>query len=554
MASTPEELAGTTASSSVTAPVEHWYEGLIESSPTGIGLMSALENRYVMANPALLELYGMSLEELLSIDPFTMALRVTHPDDLVAEQKLFAELAVGARRSYRIEKRFMRPDGSFRWGLASLSGGFAPSIDPAAAVGPLLWLTIQVIDTTEQRALAETLERREGEFRHAQKVDALGRLAAGIAHDFNNLLTVITGHGEVLKEAIQQPDAPASLRELADDLGAILAASERAAALTAQLLTHGRRERVVPRPFVLSELAATFQRLLQRTIGSNVEVEAALEATGSIFADQGQVGQVVMNLMLNARDALSDGGRIRLETRDLRIREEPLPEQGTVGTMPGPGEWVALIVTDSGHGMSAEVQARMFEPFFTTRAERVGVQGNGLGLATVQRIVLEAGGHIAVQSAPGKGTAVSVFFPRVQPGPVLAASELPPPPPHVLPNSRRILVIEDDPSVRALVGTVLLGAHYLVVVARDGAEGMRKLESAEKPFHLVITDLMMPQIGGASLAQQLHGRGGQPKILFISGYSTHTPTELLPYGHFLPKPFTPAQLLGAVVVALGEPA
>jgi signal transduction histidine kinase/CheY-like chemotaxis protein len=416
-------------------------------------------------------------------------------------------------------------------------------------------VTIQVVDITEQKALADTLERREGEFRHAQKIDALGRLAAGVAHDFNNLLTVIMGHGEVLKEAIQQPGARLSARDLADDLGAIIAASERAAALTAQLLTHGRRERAVPRPFLLSELTATLKRLLQRTIGSNVEVQAVLEATGTIVADQGQVGQVVMNLMLNARDALSDGGRIRLETRDILILREVISREviSSTGTTPGPGEWVLLAVSDSGHGMTPEVQARMFEPFFTTRAERVGVQGNGLGLATVQRIVLDAGGHIAVESAPGQGTTVSVFFPRVQPAPILAVSE-PPPPLRSLPNSQRILLIEDDPSVRALVGTVLLGAHYLVVVASDGAEGLRKIDATVQPFHLVITDLMMPQIGGASLARRLHERGSRPNILFISGYSTDTPAELLPYGHFLPKPFTPAQLLAAVGLALGEPA
>jgi PAS domain S-box-containing protein len=549
MASTLEAPAGALSYPPASAPldlVEHWFDALLESSPTAIGVISLLENRYVRANPALLELYAISLEELLRTDPFSMALRLAHADDLVAEQLLFAELAVGARRSYRIEKRFMRPDGSWRWGLATLAAGFAPPLDPTAALGPLSWATVQIVDITESRAMAETLQRREVEFRHAQKMDALGRLAAGIAHDFNNLLTVIIGHGEVLKDVLAQPHAQLSAGELADDVAAILGAAERAAALTAQLLTHGRREPAAPRPFVLSELAATLQQLLRRTLGSNVHVEAVLEATGTIFADQGQVGQVIMNLMLNARDALNEGGRIRLETWDLLISEQAPEAEG-----PGPGRWVALTVSDDGHGMSAEVQARMFEPFFTTRAERPGVQGNGLGLATVQRIVQEARGHIRVRSAPGQGTSLSIFFPRAEPAVALAACA-PPPPSRPALNSRRILVIEDDPSVRSLVGTVLLGAHYLVQVARDGAEGLQVLASEREPFHLIVTDLVMPDVGGATLAKQLRERGAQQNILFISGYSAHTPAELLAYGHFLPKPFTPAQLLAAVELALGD--
>ncbi len=517
--------------------VVRWFDSLAEFSPAGIGVICVHENRYVRTNPALLELYGLTRDQVFGSDPFSIALQLSHPDDLVAEQKLFAELAVGARNFYRMEKRIVRPDGSIRWTLTTLTGGFDAHGEPRA----LSWVTLHMIDITEQRQLADTLERREAEFRHAQKVDALGRLTAGIAHDFNNLLTVIMGHAEVLERLTEAPGHRSA--EARDDLAAIVAAAQRAAGLTAQLLAHGRRERATPRAFSLSELAGTLKALFMRTLGPNAELEFVLSAKGAILADRGQIGQVVMNLVLNARDALEEDGRIRIETRDVFVADE--------AGAPGPGEWVALIVADNGHGITPEVQAHMFEPFFTTRADRPGVQGNGLGLATVQRIVSDARGQIAVKSALHQGTTITVFFPRVEAAAELAPSELPSRPSPTL-NTRRILVIEDEPAVRSLVGTVLLGAHYLVLVARDGAEGLAMLKSTRQPIHLIITDLLMPDIGGFSLARQLRESGVQTRILFISGYSEHTLAELSSYGAFLPKPFTPAELLAAVARALGD--
>jgi CheY-like chemotaxis protein len=220
--------------------------------------------------------------------------------------------------------------------------------------------------------------------------------------------------------------------------------------------------------------------------------------------------------------------------------------------LPGPGEWVAVVVSDTGHGMSREVQARMFEPFFTTRGDRPGTQGTGLGLATVQRIVAEVGGQIDVTSAPGEGTTVTIYFPRVAKMPPVdetAAHERSGP----APNSIRVLVVEDEPSVRSLVGNVLLGEHYRVMVARDGEEALRLIEAEREPFDLIVTDLAMPKVGGATLAQRLRERGNAPRFLFISGYSDHTPMDLLPYGKLLSKPFTPAQLLIAVRGAFEDP-
>ena len=226
-----DAAGGPTAGPAVGATtLDPWLDVLFETSPIGIGIISTLDNRYVRANQELARICGLSVEEFLTTDPFTLGLRVTHPDELLAEQNLFAELASGARRSYRLEKRYVHPGGGWRWGDLTFSGVFAPPLEPAAAVGPLRFIVIQVIDITERRELVETLARREQELRHAQKVDGIGRLAAGVAHDFNNLLTVIMGHGEVMKHLIAG-DRAATPAELQDSLAAIAMASERAASL-----------------------------------------------------------------------------------------------------------------------------------------------------------------------------------------------------------------------------------------------------------------------------------------------------------------------------------
>jgi PAS domain S-box-containing protein len=505
-----------------------WFQAVIETSPMGIGVISSVENRYVRANQALADLFGMTVEEILAIDPYTLAHRVTHPDEMVAEQTLFAELAVGARPHYRIEKRICRPDGSIRWAQATLTAIMGDAVDPTTQVRPLRYTVVQMMDLTAQRALEDALKRREGELRHAQKVDGIGRLAAGIAHDFNNLLTVIMGNASVLKDLV---GGGASGPEMNESIDSILEACARASSLTAQVLAHGRRETVSPRTFVLSDAVGRLQQLLGRTIGSDVHFDQSLGAKGSVFADEGQVGQVVMNLVLNARDAIGEGGRIRLSTRDVDAPD---------------GAWVALEVSDDGHGMSPETQARIFEPFFTTRTDRPGTQGTGLGLATVQRIVNDARGRIVVESAPTRGTTVAIYLPRVAPaGPKAAMLE-----PHqrqgYAPNTRRVLVVEDEPAVRTLIANVLLGAHYFVGVARDGEEALRLLESQTEPFHLIVADLVMPRVGGVALARRLRERGLQANVLFISGYSTHATGELEALGPVLAKPFTPAQLIEAV--------
>jgi two-component system, cell cycle sensor histidine kinase and response regulator CckA len=532
-------LGGTEARAAV---LEGWLDALFTTSTAAMAIVSTFEARYLRANPALLELFGISLEELLSSDPFTLAHRITHPDDLAAEQRLFAELVAGTRRSYELDKRFVRGDGSVRWGRLTFTAIHAESNDPATPVGPMQYAMLHVVDVTDQRATAEALARCELELRHAQKVDGIGRLAAGIAHDFNNLLTVIVGHGTVLKERLEGGSA---LPRALEDLDAILDAADRAANLTAQILAHGRRETVNPRVFSLSDAVDALRRLLTRTIGSHIVIEPSLTATGTILADQGQVSQVVMNLMLNARDAMPNGGRVVLATLDVTQ-----PSDTPSGTVPRPGEWVALVVSDTGHGMTPEVQARMFEPFFTTREDRHGTQGTGLGLSTVRRIVADLGAQIAVHSVLGEGTRVTVYFQRAG----SAAESVPAPASASIPqpaaSGLRVLVVEDEPAVRALVASLLLGAGYRVTAARNVDDALRQIGAVPEPVTLVVTDIVMPGGGGAKLARVLSERPNPPRFLFISGYASLTPSELIPYGVLLAKPFTPAQLLAAVADAV----
>lgn len=550
MSSSSDSAAGAAALRGAAAGVDSvdansWVDAALRSQHIAVAVISLFENRYIRANLAMAAICGVSLDELFNIDPFTLALRVTHPDELEEEQQKFGEMATGKRAFYEMEKRYRQPDGSVRWGRLTFSAVYDQAPNSGAPAVSVKYVVLQIVDITRERQLAEALQKREAEVLHAQKIEGLGRLAAGIAHDFNNLLTVITGHGEVLRTALSEPEFKELLPRVSEDVEAILAAADRAAALTAQLLTHGRRERAVPRRFFLSDLVGTLQRLFVRTLGSNIQIEQSLDAQGAILADQGQIGQVVMNLMLNARDAISNGGHIWLTTKDLVVEASEATERLEAG------DWVVLSVADDGHGMSVEVQARMFEPFFTTREERPGTQGSGLGLATVQRIVAEAGARVEVKSSPVGGTTVDVYFPRV---PYTAPSLEPELPPvrNPKPNTRRVLVVEDDPAVRTLIATILVQSHYLVMVARNGEEGLRLLSAEAEPADLIVTDLIMPRITGLALARTLEGRGNPPKMLFISGYSSHTPAEVALFGELLPKPFTPAQLVAAVVHALGD--
>ncbi|MBL0277187.1 MAG: response regulator [Anaeromyxobacter sp.] len=387
-----------------------------------------------------------------------------------------------------------------------------------------------------QRELAER-ERLERQLADAQKLDSIGRLAGGVAHDLNNLLTVVLG----CSSTAQLPGATAA--EVQEDLGEIQKAGERAAALTRQLLAFARRQILASKRLDLNEVVVGVGTLLRRVIGAHIELETAPSpAPCPVLADPGQLEQVLVNLAVNARDAMPSGGTLRLETAPVKL------EQDLGGVRPGvaAGDWVRLTVSDTGTGLSAEAAAHLFEPFFTTKAKG---KGTGLGLATCYGIVRQMGGHIWLRSQPGRGTTVEIHLPRAEgaltrPGQPGAGPQAPPPG-----GGERVLLVEDEPQVRALAARALAERGYQVLTAGDGEEALRVLEAAGGAVDLLLTDVIMPRMGGVELAARLADRTPGQAILFMSGYVDRAALAQgdLPEGApILLKPFTPAALAGRV--------
>jgi PAS domain S-box-containing protein len=369
-----------------------------------------------------------------------------------------------------------------------------------------------------------TAERRELEdqLRHAQKMEAVGRLAGGVAHDFNNLLTVINGYTDVLLGQITEA-APEHA-----DLSMIREAGERAATLTAQLLAFSRRTIIAPKPLSLNAIVEGLAKMCKRIIGEDIALATRLEPQlAHVMADAGQIEQLIMNLVVNARDAMPRGGKLTITTSNFKTQT---------------GGFVRLSVSDTGDGMTEEVRARVFEPFFTTKPQG---QGSGLGLATAYGIVEQANGQITVDSAPGKGSTFNVMLP------VLVASEAPAP---LISRERTrgtetVLLAEDEDAVRRLVQRALELHGYSVLPARSGEEADQIERAHRGPIHLLITDVVMPGMGGRELADLVKARRPELKVLYMSGYTNDEVVRhgvILARDTFLQKPFTPAGLVAMV--------
>jgi two-component system, cell cycle sensor histidine kinase and response regulator CckA len=385
-------------------------------------------------------------------------------------------------------------------------------------------------DLTAQRRLEEQVNQ-------SQKLESIGRLAGGVAHDFNNLLTVILSGADGLREDLRAGQPPRI-----DDVEEIYAAGRRASELTRQLLAFSRKQAMAPVVVDLNAALAGTEKLLRRVLGEDVELLVRPQpGLWPILCDPGQVEQVIMNLAVNARHAMPRGGILCLETRNL----PPGPGPAADG-VERPGEWVALAVRDSGVGMTAEVRAHLFEPFFTTKEPG---KGTGLGLATVYGILRQSGGHVQVESEPGKGACFELFFPRHR-GEVAASA--PAARPTVPGGSETVLVIEDDPLVREVTVRALRGSGYRVLVAAGGAEALDLVEQSDAP-QLVVTDVILPGQDGRAVVEELRRRHGGLRVLFVSGYTAdvieHHGVRADGIG-FLSKPFTPASLLAGVRAAL----
>jgi PAS domain S-box-containing protein len=386
------------------------------------------------------------------------------------------------------------------------------------AAGNPVGYEMMVEDVTAQRALEE-------QFRQAQKMEAVGQLAGGVAHDFNNLLTAILGSADLLLLDLPQADPRR------EDLVAIRDAGERAATLTRQLLAFSRRQVLQPRVIGLNQVVSGLGKLLPRIIGEDIQLELNLAPDlASVSADPGQIEQVILNLAVNARDAMPDGGRLTIATANAELDAAYAQRHPIVQ----PGPYVRLLVTDTGHGMDEQTLARVFEPFFTTKGPG---KGTGLGLATVYGIVKQSGGYIFVRSRPAQGATFEMYLPAVPPE--AQDGTEPAPSPRAGEGSETILLAEDDPAVRSLARRALEQYGYRVLEASNGREALDLVRRHQEDIALLLSDIVMPEMGGRRSAEHILQLRPDLKVLFMSGYAGADQ----PDGQALvQKPFTPESL------------
>jgi two-component system, cell cycle sensor histidine kinase and response regulator CckA len=495
------------------------YRSLVQSSAYGI-YRSSLEGRFLDVNPALIAMLGYeSAEEVLLLDP---------TNDVFAHTEEHARLIEEFRRSGRLdgmEVKWKRQDGKVI--TVRISGRAVSSADEPADV-----LEAIAEDVTDRRML-------EDQFRQAQKMEAVGRLAGGVAHDFNNLLMVISGYAEVMLARLE-PDHV--LREKAM---AIQQASDRATTLTRQLLAFSRKQLLELKVVDINAIVADMERLLRPLIGENVEFITSLTPEAAhTRADAGQLEQVLMNLVVNAKDAMPAGGTLTIQTEKIAVDES----HRAGPTFIRPGHYVMLSVTDTGSGMDKETQSRIFEPFFTTKEKG---KGTGLGLSTVYGIVKQTGGYVMVRSEPGHGSTFQIYLPQVDSVP----EPHPLPLPHTtLGGTETVLLVEDEESVRQLVRETLAAKGYEVMEAENGEDGIAVAARHDGKIDLVITDVVMPGMGGRELVKQLAQSRPQTRVLYLSGY---TEDAIVSEGTiesgaaFLQKPFTLQNLSRKVREVLG---
>jgi PAS domain S-box-containing protein len=496
-------------------------------------------------NRATRELHGLPAEGLPP-EQWADHYRLFHADGKTPLVKDEVPLLRALRGEHlrHTEMTIMHRNGS----VHSVSASGQPIVDDR---GKRLGAVVTMMDITAKKRL-------EQQFQQAQKMEAMGRLAAGVAHDFNNLLTVIGGYCQLALERLQ-PAHPARR-----DLDEVARASERAANLTRQLLAFSRQQVLDPRVLDLNAVIAEVEKMLRRVIGADVElVFTPGRDLGAIRADAGQLEQVLMNLVVNARDAMPAGGRITIETANLDLAPSGRDTAESVGagraagrlTAPGmfPGRCVALVVSDTGCGMDAETASRIFEPFFTTKEAG---RGTGLGLSTVHGIVTQSEGQISVSSEPGRGTSFQIVFPRAAgdceaEGPATSLR---------VPDrgNETILVVDDDSALLGLVNEILRTHGYTVIAATDGAAALEIIETEGRTIDAIVTDMVMPKLSGRELAERALALRPDLPILFTSGYvgeDTEALGALLgPRVVFLQKPFDPDALLGKLREVLDTPA
>jgi len=498
------------------------FATLVEHAPVGI-YRSSPEGRFLSANAAVVRMLGYeTAAQVLNLD---MAQDVYA--DAAERQRLVERDTYSDRQYDNVEATWKRRDGR----LLTVQLSVRAVRDAAGRVD---YYETFVRDVTDQRRLQQQVLQ-------SQKMEAVGRLAGGVAHDFNNLLTVITSYSDLLLEDLAPGDAKR------DDLEQVRKAADGAAALTRQLLAFSRQQVVEPRVVSLNTVVEGLQKILRRVIGEDIELTITLAPDlGSVRADVGQLEQVLMNLVVNARDAMPTGGRLTVETANA----EHDPEYARDREAAAVRRFAMLAVTDTGCGMDEATRARIFEPFFTTK--EVG-KGTGLGLATVYGIVKQAGGFIWVYSEPGQGTSFKIYLPAVDATAerTTAASTTPAPR-----GTETVLLVEDAAAVRAVTKQMLERQGYTVLEAPDGEAGLRLAQRHRGVIHLLLTDVVMPRVGGRELAEQLTRLRPDVKVLYASGYTDDSVVRhgILESGMaYLQKPFSPESLARKVRDVLDAP-
>jgi two-component system cell cycle sensor histidine kinase/response regulator CckA len=489
---------------------EERFRSLAETISEIFWIRDAGTGRFEYVSPAFEAITGLRSQALY--DSPTIWANAIHPDD----RDRVAQAVQRTLRQGTLDEiyRLVRPDGTVRW----LHERAFPVRGPD---GRLVRMVGTAADVTQSRRVEEQLQQ-------SQKMEAIGRLADGVAHDFNNLLTVIIGHCDIL---FARPDLP---EPVLSALRPIAAAADRASALTSQLLGFSRKTILRPQVVNLNDIVRELGDMLPRLIGGRIRFLALLSPElDRPRVDPGQVGQIILNLAVNARDAMPEGGRLTVETANVEITSEAAPPD----RMPGP--YVMLAMTDTGTGMTPEVRAQIFDPFFTTK--RVG-EGTGLGLSMVFGIVQQSGGFIGVYSEPGAGTTFRIFFPAIRDG---APLPVPSPATRRAAGGETVLLVEDERDVRDLARLALEDQGYRVLTATDGPKALWLLAQNAGAIHALVTDVVMPGMSGPGLAQlmKLHHPG--LRVLFMSGY---TDDAMLRHGlleadvAFIQKPFPPAEL------------
>jgi len=494
------------------------YRNLVERLPLVIYLDNLDEvSSNIYTSPQTRWMLGYSVEEW--VDNPELFVRVLHPED---RERVVREMTRDRPEPYMVEYRIIRPDGAVVWVRDESFVIRDDDGNPLYGQGYLLDITAQKEAEAEGRRLEEAL-------RQAQKMEAIGRLAGGIAHDFNNLLTAIVGYVELAR--ITAHDASPELRMSLDQIGR---AADRAADLTRQLLAFGRKQMLEPRVLDLNEVVSSVEEMFRRTIGEHISLKVELaEELRRVRADRGQIEQVLANLAVNARDAMPEGGELVIRTENVDIDDFT----GRRFELPS-GSYAALTIADTGVGMDDTTLARIFEPFFTTKEQG---KGTGLGLATVYGIVRQSGGGISVQSWPGEGAVFKILLPGTAEAEIrprtLSQRDFPV-------GVETVLVVEDDPAVRQLVSSALDRQGYEVLVAPAPAEALEWYGDGAKRIDLLVTDVVMPGMGGRELAERLAYVHPTMRVLYTTGY-TDDPllTEGRMYGALLEKPFSPGDLI-----------